>query len=318
MICFLHERTTHMNFFDFLAKFPTEEAIIHYFIQKRYNNQPVCPHCGYVERISHNTKRPRYFQCNNCGNSFSVFRDTIFEKSTTDLRKWIYAIHLFLNSKKGISGYQLQRELGVTYKTAWRMLDLIRASMASQSHEGIYEAVVEIDETYVGGKPRKGGNNATQGKSKRGRGTSKTPIVGVVGKTDKHVHAKVALPNQEGRRLTGKQLLEVLNTACKEAPSTVHTDQFRAYNHFERQGIMRLVVDHSTCFVKDDVHTNNIESFWAILKRGVYDIYHHVSVKHMQHYINEFCFRWNNRNIEQSFDKLIVNASKTPVRLKVA
>ena len=110
-----------MNFFEFLQEFPTEEKVIQYFIKIRYPKGAVCNRCN-SDRVSQRSDRPRFFQCNQCNDSFSIFKGTVFEKTTTDLRKWMYAIHLFLNAKKGVSGLQLQREIGVTYKTAWRML----------------------------------------------------------------------------------------------------------------------------------------------------------------------------------------------------
>ena len=111
-----------MTFFDFLKKFPTELACIKHYIKIRYKDKITCNHCKCSEKIYHIEKYPKNFICFNCNNTFSIFKDTIFEKSCTDLRKWMYAIHLFLNDKKGISALQLQREIAVTYKTAWRML----------------------------------------------------------------------------------------------------------------------------------------------------------------------------------------------------
>ena len=115
-----------MTFFEFLEKFPTELACIEYYIKVRYGNEVKCNHCGCKHSVYHIAKYPKNFICFNCKNTFSIFKGTIFEKSCTDLRKWLYAIHLILNSKKGISALQLKREIGVTYKTAWRMLHKIR------------------------------------------------------------------------------------------------------------------------------------------------------------------------------------------------
>jgi len=119
-----------MNFFEFNKQFPTELDCIEYFITIRYKNKIKCNHCN-SDKVTVRRNTPKNFQCNACGKIFSVFKGTIFEKSDTDLRKWFYAIHLFLNSKKGISGYQLKREIGVTYKTAWRILRQIRLAMGN-------------------------------------------------------------------------------------------------------------------------------------------------------------------------------------------
>ena len=117
-----------LTFIELMKKFPTEEAVIEYYIKIRYPDGVYCRHCGSVS-VYHRTSRPKVFNCRDCNNTFSPFTGTIFEKSSTDLRKWMYAIHLFLNGKKGISGLQLQREIGVTYKTAWRMLQEIRIAI---------------------------------------------------------------------------------------------------------------------------------------------------------------------------------------------
>lgn len=297
-----------MNFFEFLKKFPTEEKVIEYFIDIRYPEAPTCNHCG-SKRISQRKDRPRFFQCNNCNDSFSIFKGTIFEKTTTDLRKWMYAIHLFLNAKKGISGLQLEREIGVTYKTAWRMLKQIRLAMGNKQNQKQFEAIIEMDETYVGGKPRKKAKREDDDndENKRGRGTKKRPVIGVLERNGKRVHAKVALPNKDGKKLTGKQLLAVLAEVCKN-DSIIMTDEFKGYNALKSTKHIHLRVDHQKEFASGDVHTNNIESFWAILKRGVYGIYHQISTKYLQNYVDEFCFRYNNRDENLAFDLVLKNA----------
>lgn len=147
-----------MTFIELTNKFPTEKSVMEYFLSIRYPNSMSCPHCGSV-RIYSRANNHKLFDCPDCKNSFSPFKNTIFEKSSTDLRKWMFAIHLFLNSKKGISGMQLQREIGVTYKTAWRMLQQIRLAMSNAENQEFFDTIVEIDETYVGGKPRKSNNH---------------------------------------------------------------------------------------------------------------------------------------------------------------
>lgn len=287
-----------MTFFDFMIKFPTEKAVIKYFLKVRYNNALVCPHCGSKVHVQHRSDKLKLCNCHNCNNTFSPFKNTIFEKSSTDLRKWFYAAHLFLNSKKGISGLQLQREIGVTYKTAWRMLKQIRSAMGNVDMSKAFEAMVEIDEAYIGGKPRK--MNGDSAPSKRGRGTRKTPVVGVKERSSSHVFARVAFPNATGNKLTGKQLFNILDKVCKEN-ATVLTDDFNGYNFMNhkssnKNNYYRISVNHSENIYSlgNGLHTNGIESFWALLKRGILGIYHHVSVKYLQEYVNEFCFRQNN------------------------
>lgn len=295
-----------MNFFEFQKQFPNEVAVIKHFIAIRYNNEPACHHCGSVA-VYHRQDYPKTFQCMDCNNTFSIFKDTIFENSSTDLVKWMYAIHLFLNGKKGISGLQLMREIGVTYKTAWRMLKQIRSAMGNEGMEGFFETIVEIDETYVGGKPRKNNKGGNNDNNKRGRGTGKTPVVGVIDRDNKKVHAKVALPNKEGKKLTGKQLLSVLTEVAKQG-ATIMTDEFRSYNIVSSNGFIHLKVDHTKEFACGLNHTNSIESFWATLKRGVYGVYHSISSKYLQNYVNEFSFRYNNRENSNTFDLVLKNS----------
>jgi len=219
----------------------------------------------------------------------------------------MYAIHLLLNGKKGISGLQLKREIGVTYKTAWRMLQQIRLAMGNAENQEFFDTIVEIDETYVGGKPRKknnhkddddgDGNSGIVTPNKRGRGTKKTPVVGVVDRINKKVFARVAMPNKKGQKLTAKQLIEILKTvSAQENGNIIMTDEFKGYDPLSKNKFIHLRVDHSKAYADGNIHTNSAESFWAILKRAVYGIYHHVSVKYLQHYVDEFCFRWNNRD----------------------
>lgn len=297
-----------MNFLEFNKKFPTELACINHFIQIRYSNKVQCRHCQ-SGKVFHRQDAPKQFQCTDCKNSFSIFKGTIFEKSDTDLRKWMYAIHLFNNGKKGISGYQLQREIGVTYKTAWRMLKQIRLAMGNIEHQEFIGTLVEIDETYVGGKPRKGAKKDDDDdlpKNKRGRGTKKNVVVGCVDRTNKSVFAKVMIKNKKGKKLTGKQLLDALNQVVVK-DSTIISDEFKGYNILgKKTSHIHLRIDHTKEYVAEgDIHTNNIENFWGTLKHGIIGIYHHVSPQHLQKYIDEFCFRYNNRSNGSVFNLVL-------------
>jgi transposase-like protein len=290
-----------MNFLDLIQKFPDEKSVIDHFISVRYKKGVKCHHCE-SKKVYQKHDRPKVFHCKGCSNTFSVFKDTIFENTTTDLRKWMYAIHLFLNGKKGISGLQLQREIKVTYKTAWRMLKQIRIAMGNGQHKKFSDTVIEMDETYVGGKPSR--NNNDDKPNKRGRGTKKKPVVGVAGRDNKKIHAKVAVPDKLGRKLSGNQLLSILDQHC-DGNSIVITDEFTGYNKFSKTSHCHLRVDHTVEYSNGDIHVNNIESFWATLKRGIYGIYHHTSAKYLQNYVNEFCFRYNNRKNSNMFDLVL-------------
>lgn len=300
-----------MNHIEFFKRFPTENDAIDFIIKTKYKNGYVCPKCGCVHhKIYHQKYNHRYLYCNNCKSEFSALTGTIFEHTHLDLRMWLFALNLVLIARKGISGLQLQRELGMkSYKGAFRMLNLIRCAMGTETHKDTFEAIVEIDETYVGGKPRK--ENTHKGKvskkAKRGRGTNKTPVVGVVERSSGRIHAVIAMPNKEGKKLSGKQLLSILDEVCRKN-TTVMTDQLASYGILDgktEKKYIHVKIDHSMTYsLGDGKHTNTIESCWAILKRGVYGIYHHVSVKHLQEYVDEFCYRLNHRDIESAWTHL--------------
>ena len=196
-----------MNHIEFFKRFPTENDAIDFIVSTKYKNGYVCPKCGCVHhKIYHQRYNHRNLYCNNCKSEFSALTGTVFEHTHLDLRMWLFALNLVFIARKGISGLQLQRELGMkSYKGAFRMLNLIRRAMGTETHKG---------------KKTK--------KSKRGRGTSKTPVVGVVERSSGRIHARVAFPNKEGKKLSGKQLLSVLNEVCKK-DTTVMTDQLSSY-----------------------------------------------------------------------------------------
>ena len=183
---------------QFWKRFPDEKAAIDYFLDIRYKGNLTCPHCGATVSIYRYRERPKFFQCSTCNNTFSPFKDTIFKKTHLDLRLWFFAIKEFLNSRKGISACYLERELDVTYKTAWRMLQQLRIAMNNKEKEEEFSMFVQIDETYIGGKPRKA-NNTTGIKvyHKRGRGTNKIPVVGMKESSTSRVYAKVMMANDE-------------------------------------------------------------------------------------------------------------------------
>ena len=189
-----------MDYKEFLKKFPDNKVIVEYFAGIRYPDGIICPKCKRME-VKQRRGNPKFYHCNFCNYSFSVFKDTIFEKTSTDLQKWFYAIRLFLNAKKSISAKQLQREIGVTYKTAWRILHQIRKAMEDRNNNKFYETIVEIDETYVGGKHRKknkSDDNPKGGSLPHGRGTNKPSVIGVVDRKNRKVFVKVALVNKKG------------------------------------------------------------------------------------------------------------------------
>ena len=292
-----------MNFLEFNKKFATELDCINYFVQIRYGKNPTCNHCSST-KVRHRKDQPKLFDCTSCKNTFSIFKGTIFEKSDTDLRKWFYAIHLFLNSKKGISGYQLKREIGVTYKCAWRILHLIRKAMGNEETKELIGSLVEVDEAYVSTEDK---NDDEDNKpKKRGRGSNKNVVVACVDRENKKVLAQVMPKNIEGKKLTGKQILDMLSQVVLPN-STIISDEFKGYKIIDKtNNYTHVTVNHSKGYVgSNGEHINNVESFWGTLKRGIIGIYHHVSTNYLQSYVDEFCFRSNNRDNCNVFNLLL-------------
>lgn len=211
-----------MTYFEFTKRFPDENSAIDFIVATKYNDGYVCPKCGSIHNIYHQKYNHRFMYCNNCKSEFSALKGTIFENTHLDLRMWLYAMDLIIASRKGISALQLKRELGMgSYQSAWRMLQQIRKAMEKEEYKETFEAVVEIDATYVDGKSRKdnnhsdadkGGNN--DNKPRRRRGTSKTSMIGVKERNIGKVHAVVANYNEESKRLSGKQLFSVLKKSA--------------------------------------------------------------------------------------------------------
>ena len=223
--------------------------------------------------------RPSY-SCDHCGHHVHPTADTIFHKSPTPLTIWFYAIYLMAQTRCGISAKQIQRESGVTYKTAWRMFKQIRSMLGDEKSGPIggFNRKVEMDETYYG----------SRSKGTRGRGTEKTPVVGMVQRKGR-VRAFVAA-DVKADTLRGFIKEHVL------PKSTVFTDDFRSYNGLDARGYTHQRINHSEkVYVVGDIHTNTIEGFWSLIKRGISGVYHSVGRHYLQTYLNEYSFRYNRR-----------------------
>ena len=295
-----------------------EKIAIEHYINVVYNGVLTCPHCHSTEKVYRRNDRPRLCQCNNCNYSFSLFKGTIFEKSSTSLLTWFEAQKLLLNDKTGMPALQLQRHLkifkdqnkksDVSYKCAWRIFNKIRAAMGNENIIKMSNSVIEPDETYIGPKPRK----TIDKKNKKGRGTNKTPICGFYDRYLDVVRAKVMYPNQFGQKLTGKQIKEFIDQ-YNANNTTLITDEFVSYDIFNNcpeNEYTRLSINHSNGQYSNGkgVHTNHIEGFWSTMKRGgLHRRYHRIDEKYNQNYINEYCFRFNHRkqNHNDAFDSLL-------------
>jgi transposase-like protein len=282
-----------MNIVSIYKKFPLESDCIAHIERVRWNGKPVCPYCK-SERVTAVPSESRH-HCNGCNTSFSATVNTIFHHTHLPLQKWFLAISLILNAKKGISCRQLARDLEVNKNTAWYMGMRIRNAMFEQGE--LLKGIVEMDETYIGGKPRKG-----TGFHKRGRGTSKTPVVGMIERGGKIVARPVKKAN-----LDSKSLSSLVREHVDISDAMLITDEYSGY--IKIKGFMpHAVINHQISYADGAIHTNSIEGFWGLLKRGIVGQYHKVSIRHLHQYVTEFCWRYNGRNNPDLFDLTLQKA----------
>lgn len=262
---------------DFNRDFPDDAACLEWLRNYLYPNGIYCKICRRVTKHHRVQSRPSY-SCDWCGHHVHPTAETIFEKSTTSLRHWFYAVYLMASTRCGISAKQLERELGVTYKTAWRMFHQIRSLLDEKG--GKLRGYVEMDETYIGGRRR----------GKRGRGAEgKTPVAGIVERRGRIVACKVL-------NVKAKTLLPLLRGSVARG-STIYTDELGSYNQVGRLGYRHRRIQHAAkVYVIGDIHTNTVDGFWSLLKRGINGVYHSVSAKHLQSYLDEYSFRYNHRS----------------------
>lgn len=269
----------------------------------RWPNGPTCSHCGStkVTKIKAKSEKVRegVIQCNNCRKQFTVTVGTVMHGSHITLRQWIQAFYSMCSHKKGVSALQLQRNLGLgSYHSALHLAHRIRLSMRKDPLASALKGTVEVDETYVGGKPRKGDGR----EHRRGRGTEKIPVMVMVERNGKSASRPVA-------NVTAK----TLKAAIKEVVSreaTIMTDEWKSYSGIGQdfEGGHQVVNHGLGEYVNGDISTNTAESYFALLKRGVHGTFHHISKQHLPRYCDEFSFRWNNRKTNDG--ERTVNAIK--------
>jgi transposase-like protein len=281
-----------MNIVEIYETFPTNDDCIRHLEKIRWNDKPTCPYC----KSTKSTPMPKEnrHHCNNCNTTFSVTVGTIFHHTRIPLQKWFLAVTLVLNAKKGIAARQLGRDLKVNKDTAWRIGMKVREAMSQHEQRQLLTGIVEADETYIGGKPRKG--CTPEGGNKRGRGTKKTPVVGLVERNGS-IKAEVF----KNKPLNIKNLNSLVRKSVDISNAILMTDEYKGYLGIKRM-MPHKVIDHTMWYVNGDIHTNTIESFWALLKRGIIGQYHKVSIRHLPKYIDEFCYRWNHNKQEDLFD----------------
>ena len=268
-----------LSLVDLMRMFPDDAAAEAWFVNARWAKGVRCPQCDSGDVQSRPTRKPQPYRCRSCRKDFSVKTGTVMQNSNLGLQKWALAVYLLATGIKGVSSMKLHRDLGITQKTAWHLGHRIREAL--EDHRGLFSGPVEVDETYIGGKEK---NKHASKRLRAGRGTvGKTAVVGV---KDRATNEVVAVP-----------------AACVDAEtlSSFLEERVRQGAKFYTDGSTAYPMDHEAVrhsmgeYVRGQVHTNGIESFWAMLKRGYYGTYHRMSPKHLGRYVKEFSGRHNQR-----------------------
>jgi transposase len=293
---------------DFQKMFPDDASCLEWLFRRFYPEGKVfCDKCG-RETLHHRVQSRPSYSCDFCGHHVHPTADTIFHKSPTKLTLWFYAIYLMAQTRCGISAKQIQRETGVTYKTAWRMFKQIRTMLEDENpsgpgtFDGKLTRKVEVDEAYFGGR-RKGGAGRPMSGDKHGKQT-------VVGIAQREGRVKAVLADDAK--------MSTLNGIVKEhvlPGAIVFTDDWTGYNGLEARGYQHHRINHSAkIYVSGDVHTNTIEGFWSLVKRGLGGVYHNVGRHYLQSYLNEYSFRYNRRfDCQPMFVSFLNQINKTEV-----
>ena len=283
-----------MNLIEVMERSPDQESCIDHLERVRWKQgTPICPKCeskDVVRKTEDGIGRVGRYNCHECKTSFKVTCGTVFHGTKIELQKWFLAISLILNAKKGLSSHPLARDLDLNQKTAWYILTRIRAEMADKVNSILLQGIIEADETYIGGKPRKENKKEDREPAPRGRGTSKTAIIGAVARGGQ-VIAEVA------KGLTGREILEFIRRVVTIKASELMTDEYHAYNALSRD-MKHQVINHQEQYVDGDKHTNTIEGFWSMLKKAYYGTHHHYSTIYTPLYVHERCYVYNNSHCE--------------------
>jgi transposase-like protein len=284
-----------MNLIELTSRIDSEEKARKFLEKCRWPNGIRCPRCGH-EHISR-LKNQRKFECAKCEYQFSVTAGTIFHGTRVSLRKWLVTIYLLVESKKGISAKQIERTIGVSYPTAWYMMHRVRSAMKPDASEDGLFGVLEMDETYVGGKER------GIGPGRPGKRSKKTAVLGIIERNGR-VRCK-AVPN-----VGMAEIMDFADMAVNRgAVDIIYTDQLSSYRIFDTV-FDHKSINHKIAYIDGEIHTNGIEGFWSLLKRGINGSFHHVSAKHLSLYLDEFMWRFNHRKDGNIFEALLGNCEQ--------
>ena len=279
----IYINTNFSSILELLETFKTQDICIKYLEKRRWEDKVVSPYTN--NKNVYKCKKNMYV-CRDTGKQFNVKTGTLFENTKIPLQKWFLAIWLITSHKKGISSLQLAKDIKVTQKTAWFVLQRIRNCFGEKGNMQL-NGEVEADETYVGGKNK---NRHADKKVKEAQGRStkdKTPVVGMLERKGKLIAQVI--------KDVKKDTLHGVITKNVKGKSILYTDEWRGYKGIDKIYNHSIVKHFNSEYVKGNVHTNTIEGFWSILKRGIVGIYHFTSAKHLQKYVDEFVFRYNTK-----------------------
>ncbi|MBI2164949.1 MAG: IS1595 family transposase [Chloroflexi bacterium] len=276
---------------DFNVKFPDDATCLGFLFHARWPNGVFCETCQRVTK-HFRIRSKKVYGCAFCGHEMSPTAGTIYDHSSTPLRSWFYAIFLMAQTRTGVSAKQLQRELGVTYKTAWRIFSKVRELMAQSTEQSLFGAI-EVDETYIGGKrPGKPGRGAA----------NKTIVFGMVERGGKAY-------TQVTPDVRAKTLLPIIQEHIPTVPGTIiYTDELRSYGRLGKLGYAHETIQHAAKqYVNGAAHVNNVESLWSNIKRGLDGVNHSVSPQHLQSYLDSYVFRYNHRDDDTPLFLTLIN-----------